>query len=111
MAILEVKNLGISFGGLRAVDDFNLEIEKGQLYGLIGPNGAGKTTTMKMLLGLTKPTSGEIRMWGEPLRGNEKKLLPRIGCLIETRGFYPNLTATENLHILPLCGACQTATQ
>lgn len=54
---------------------------------------------MKMLLGLTKPTSGEIRMWGEPLRGNEKKLLPRIGCLIETRGFYPNLTATENLHI------------
>ena len=66
---------------------------------------------MKMLLGLTKPTSGEIRMWGEPLRGNEKKLLPRIGSLIETRGFYPNLTATENLHILPLCGACQTATQ
>lgn len=66
---------------------------------------------MKMLLGLTKPTSGEIRMWGEPLRGNEKKLLPRIGSLIETPGFYPNLTATENLHILPLCGACQTATQ
>ena len=49
MALLEVKSLGISFGGLRAVDDFNLKIEKGQLYGLIGPNGAGKTTVFNML--------------------------------------------------------------
>ena len=52
MAVLEVKNLGISFGGLRAVDDFHLEIEKGQLYGLIGPNGAGKSTTIRTLIGL-----------------------------------------------------------
>ena len=54
---------------------------------------------MKMLLGLTQPTSGEVTIWGKPLRTNEKKLLPRIGCLIESPGFYPNLTATENLRI------------
>ena len=52
MALLEVKNLGISFGGLRAVDEFSITIEKGQLYGLIGPNGAGKTTTFKAILDL-----------------------------------------------------------
>ena len=54
---------------------------------------------MKMLLGLTKPTSGEVKIWGKSLQGNEKKLLPRIGSLIESPGFYPNLTATENLQI------------
>ena len=56
MALLEVKNLGISFGGLRAVDGFNITIEKGQLYGLIGPNGAGKTTCFNMLTGVYTPT-------------------------------------------------------
>ena len=60
MALLEVKNLGISFGGLRAVDNFNLSIEKGRLYGLIGPNGAGKTTVFNMLTGVYKPTDGTI---------------------------------------------------
>ena len=54
---------------------------------------------MKMLLGLTQPTSGEVKIWRKTLRGNEKKLLPRIGSLIESPGFYPNLTATENLRI------------
>ncbi len=54
---------------------------------------------MKMLLGLTKPTTGEVTVWGKPLAGNEKELLPRIGSLIESPGFYPNLTATENLRI------------
>lgn len=55
MALLEVKNLGISFGGLRAVDEFSVTIEKGELYGLIGPNGAGKTTVFNMLTGVYKP--------------------------------------------------------
>ena len=54
---------------------------------------------LKMLLGLTKPTSGEVKIWGKSLQGNEKKLLPRIGSLIESPGFYPNLTGTENLRI------------
>ena len=97
--IIETEHLTKQYSATRSVDNLSIHAAKGRIYGLLGRNGAGKTTTMKMLLGLTKPTSGEIRMWGESLRGNEKKLLPRIGCLIETRGFYPNLTATENLHI------------
>ena len=71
MALLEVKSLGISFGGLRAVDDFNLKIEKGQLYGLIGPNGAGKTTVFNMLTGVYKPTDGSIFLDGENITGKE----------------------------------------
>ena len=71
MALLEVKSLGISFGGLRAVDDFNLKIEKGQLYGLIGPNGAGKTTVFNMLTGVYKPTDGSIFLDGENTTGKK----------------------------------------
>lgn len=69
MALLEVKNLGISFGGLRAVDNFSLKIEKGQLYGLIGPNGAGKTTIFNLLTGVYKPTDGSFMFDGEELAG------------------------------------------
>ena len=69
MAFLEVKNLGISFGGLRAVDNFSLKIEKGQLYGLIGPNGAGKTTIFNLLTGVYKPTDGSFIFDGEELAG------------------------------------------
>lgn len=71
MALLEIKSLGISFGGLRAVDDFNLKIEKGQLYGLIGPNGAGKTTVFNMLTGVYKPTDGSIFLDGENITGKK----------------------------------------
>ena len=71
MALLDVKSLGISFGGLRAVDDFNLKIEKGQLYGLIGPNGAGKTTVFNMLTGVYKPTDGSIFLDGENITGKK----------------------------------------
>ena len=71
MALLEVKSLGISFGGLRAVDDFNLKIEKGQLYGLIGQNGAGKTTVFNMLTGVYKPTDGSIFLDGENITGKK----------------------------------------
>ena len=74
-------------------------MQKGRIYGLLGRNGAGKTTTMKMLLGLTAPTSGTVSIFGRPLKGNEKRILPRIGSLIESPGFYPNLTGTENLQI------------
>ncbi|ADL33085.1 branched-chain amino acid ABC transporter ATP-binding protein LivG [Butyrivibrio proteoclasticus B316] len=67
MALLEVNNLCIAFGGLRAVDDFNLNIEKGELYGLIGPNGAGKTTVFNLLTGVYKPNEGIIRLDGEDI--------------------------------------------
>ena len=97
--IVETKNLTKQYGAQKSVANLNIHVRKGRIYGLLGRNGAGKTTTMKMLLGLTKPTSGEVMIWGQPLPGNEKKLLPRIGSLIESPGFYPNLTATENLQI------------
>lgn len=97
--IIETKNLTKQYGSQKSVADLNIHVQRGRIYGLLGRNGAGKTTTMKMLLGLTKPTSGEFKIWGKALQGNEKKLLPRIGSLIESPGFYPNLTATENLRI------------
>lgn len=79
MSMLEVKNLGISFGGLRAVDDFNLTIEKGELYGLIGPNGAGKTTVFNMLTGVYKPTDGKIFLDGEDVTGKSTIELNKEG--------------------------------
>ena len=66
MALLEVNHLNISFGGLHAVDDFHVSIEKGQLYGLIGPNGAGKTTIFNLLTGVYKPDEGIINLDGQP---------------------------------------------
>ena len=68
-ALLETKNLGISFGGLRAVDDFKISIKKGQLYGLIGPNGAGKTTVFNLLTGVYKPSEGIITLDGSNITG------------------------------------------
>ena len=70
MALLEVKDLSIQFGGLKAVDSFYLKIEKNQLYGLIGPNGAGKTTVFNLLTGVYKPTGGEARLDGKIISGN-----------------------------------------
>ena len=97
--IIETKNLTKIYGEQKSVDNLNIHVKKGRIYGLLGRNGAGKTTTMKMLLDLTEPSSGEVYIFGKPLKGNEKKTLPRIGSLIESPGFYPNLTATENLEI------------
>lgn len=97
--VIETHNLTKQYGVQKSVSDLNLHVKKGRIYGLLGRNGAGKTTTMKMLLGLTQPTSGSVTIFGKPMAGNEKKILPRIGCLIESPGFYPNLTGTENLKI------------
>ena len=79
MALLEVKNLGISFGGLRAVNAFNIEIEKGQLYGLIGPNGAGKTTIFNLLTGVYKPDEGIIKLDGENITGKKAIEINKAG--------------------------------
>lgn len=97
--IIETKQLTKKHKGQLAVNNVNLHIKKGSIYGLLGRNGAGKTTLMKMLLGLTPPTSGTFTLFDQTLTGHEKQLYPRIGALIETPGFYPNLTGTENLEI------------
>ena len=95
--IIETENLTKKYGNQSSVSNLNIHVRQGRIYGLLGRNGAGKTTTMKMLLGLTTPTSGKIKIFGKNIRENEKEILPRIGSLIESPGFYPNLTATENL--------------
>lgn len=97
--VIETHDLTKKYGNQVSVSHLNIHVKRGRIYGLLGRNGTGKTTTMRMLLGLTNPTFGEVKIWGKPFMGNEKKLLPRIGCLIESPGFYPNLTATENLKI------------
>ena len=97
--VIETRGLTKKYGEQNSVSNLSIHVKKGRIYGLLGRNGAGKTTTMRMLLGLTAPSSGEVKIWGRPLRGNEKKILPRIGSLIESPGFYPNLTGTENLRI------------
>ena len=97
--VIETQRLTKQYGTQKSVDGLDLHVRPGRIYGLLGRNGAGKTTTMKLLLGLAAPTSGEVSIWGQSLAGNEKLLLPRIGSLIESPGFYPNLTGTENLKI------------
>lgn len=79
MALLDVKNLTISFGGLKAVNNFSLSIEKGQLYGLIGPNGAGKTTVFNLLTGVYKPDSGSVELDGKNLTGKSTIEINRAG--------------------------------
>lgn len=79
MALLEVNNLSIQFGGLRAVDDFNLSIRKGELYGLIGPNGAGKTTVFNLLTGVYKPNEGRIILDGRDITGHKTAEINRDG--------------------------------
>ncbi len=107
--VIETKKLTKKYGHETAIHDVDLHVRKGRTYGLLGRNGAGKTTTMKLLLGLTDPTAGEVLLWEKPLRGNEKKVLPRIGSIVEGPGFYPNLTGTENLRIFATLRGVPTA--
>lgn len=97
--LIETKQLTKVYGEQTAVNAVNLHVKKGRIYGLLGRNGAGKTTIMKMILGLTPITSGEVDVFGQNIKGKEKRIYPRIGAIIETPGFYPNLTGTENLEI------------
>ena len=97
--VIETKRLTKKYGEQTAVNAVNIHVEKGRIYGLLGRNGAGKTTIMKMILGLTPVTSGEIDVFGQNIKGREKRVYPRIGAIIETPGFYPNLTGTENREI------------
>ncbi len=101
MPMLEVKNLGISFGGLRAVDDFNLTIEKGELYGLIGPNGAGKTTVFNMLTGVYKPTDGRILLDGEDVTGKKTIELNKEGIArtFQNIRLFSDLSVLDNVKV------------
>ena len=97
--VIETKQLTKVYGEQDVVKAVNIHVKKGRIYGLLGRNGAGKTTIMKMILGLTPITSGKVDVFGQDINGREKQVFPRIGAIIETPGFYPNLTGTENLEI------------
>lgn len=99
---IRTTNLTKQYDNQTAVNQVNLEVKQGCIYGLLGRNGAGKTTIMKMMMGLVKPSSGEIEILGERIGAStkeRKRLYSRIGAIIETPGFYPNLTGTENMDI------------
>ncbi|MHC1770351.1 MAG: ABC transporter ATP-binding protein [Flexilinea sp.] len=95
--IIETENLTKQYGTSTVVDNINLHVPKGKIYGLLGRNGAGKTTAMKMMLQLVHPTGGAIRLFGTNCMENGRDLYRKIGSIIETPGFYNNLTAYENL--------------
>ena len=101
MPLLEVYKLGIIFGGLHAVENFSMTIEKGELYGLIGPNGAGKTTVFNMLTGVYKPTSGSFSLDGEVLSGKKPIQINRKGIArtFQNIRLFNNLTVIENVKI------------
>ncbi len=96
---LEVKNLTKNFGGFMAVDDVSFEIGKGEIVGLLGPNGAGKTTTIMMLLGLTKPTSGEIKVLGLDFEKNREKVLSKVNFSSAYTNLLERITILENLYV------------
>lgn len=97
--ILEVKNLSIQFGGLRAVDGLNMTIRRGQLYGLIGPNGAGKTTVFNMLTGVYKPTAGTILLDGENITGKPAIAINKAGIArtFQNIRLFKNMSVLDNV--------------
>ena len=101
MAMLDVKNLSISFGGLKAVDDFSITIEKGQLYGLIGPNGAGKTTIFNLLTGVYKPDGGRILLDGKDITGHKAIQINQAGIArtFQNIRLFKELSVLDNVKV------------
>lgn len=101
MALLEVSNLGIVFGGLQAVDKFDLTIGAGQLYGLIGPNGAGKTTVFNMLTGVYQPTEGDIVLDGVSIRGMQPEKICKAGIArtFQNIRLFKDLSVIDNVKV------------
>ena len=99
--VLKTENLGISFGGLKAVQDLNLEIKKGQLYGLVGPNGAGKTTVFNMITGVYKPTTGKFWLDGENLTGKNQETINHKGIArtFQNIRLFNNMSVIRNVMV------------
>ena len=101
LTVLKTENLGISFGGLKAVEGLNLEIKKGQLYGLVGPNGAGKTTVFNMITGVYKPTTGKFWLAGEDLTGKTQETINHKGIArtFQNIRLFNNMTVIRNVMV------------
>ncbi len=101
--VVEARGLRKAYGDTVAVENVDLLVERGRVYGALGPNGSGKSTTVRMLLGLAKPDAGEVRLFGQPLRSEHgTELLKRVGAVVETPAFIPYLSGRDNLHLLSL---------
>lgn len=98
--IIEINSLTKDFKDLRAVNNLNVNVFEGDVFGFLGPNGAGKSTTIRMLLSLIRPTNGSIKLFGKPLVDNRIEILKRIGAIVEKPDFYGYLSAFKNLEIL-----------
>lgn len=98
--LVETSNLTKVYKNKKVVDNVNLKIKQGEVYGFLGPNGAGKSTTIKLLLGLVKQTKGDIKIFNKSLKNNKTDILRDIGSLVEAPAYYAHLTAYENLLIL-----------
>ena len=98
--IIATHALAKRYGQVWAVNQLNLSVPQGSIYGFLGPNGAGKTSTIRLLLGLARPTSGEVLLFGQPLSANPLAPLKRVGALVESPSFYPHLSGKENLELI-----------
>src|SRR3954471_5076752 len=96
--VVEARDLVKVFGDVRALDGFSVEIRKGESFGLLGPNGSGKTTFIRMIGGLVKPTSGDLRVLGHPVPRDAAKILPSIGYMTQLQALYNDLSVWENVH-------------
>ncbi|WP_241154375.1 ABC transporter ATP-binding protein [Staphylospora marina] len=97
--VLSVRRLSKRIGDREIVKDVSFEVQRGEIFGFLGPNGAGKTTTIRMLVGLIRPTSGEIRIGGYDLSREFLKAIRHVGCIVENPELYPYLTGYENLEL------------
>ena len=102
-AVIQTTNLNFSFSnGFKTLQDVNLFVPEGSVYGFLGPNGAGKTTTLRLLLGLLKNQQGKLEIFGKEFSSHRIEILKRLGSLIEQPSLYQHLTAKENLEIYRL---------
>jgi ABC-2 type transport system ATP-binding protein len=102
--VITTRGLVKRYGRLRAVDGIDLDVRTGDVYGFLGANGSGKTTTVRMLLGLVLPTTGEVHLLGEPMPRAARRVLPRVGSLIEGPAHYGHLSGRANLTLLDGAG-------
>ncbi|MBU3101083.1 MULTISPECIES: ABC transporter ATP-binding protein [Clostridium] len=97
--VLKVDNLSKKYKNIKVVDNINLNVKEGTIYGFLGPNGAGKSTTIRMILGLIKATSGTVKLFGDDIQENRIRILKRIGAIVESPSYYGHLSAYDNLKI------------
>ncbi|PJI07621.1 MULTISPECIES: ABC transporter ATP-binding protein [Clostridium] len=103
--LLETQNLSKEYGGKKAIDNLNITVNEGDVYGFLGPNGAGKSTTIKSMLGLIKPTSGKVIINGYNVEEDREKAIEKIGAMVEAPSFYTGLSGYKNLLLTAnLCG-------